>query len=617
MAKKLTTEEFIERAVQIHGNKYDYSKVFYINNKTKVCIICTEHGEFWQTPINHLNGQGCSDCLKIDKFIKQSKNNFGEIYSFPYIWNEYKNSHSKITIQCQKCGGIFTKIAGDHLTSVNGGCKKCLLIDKKVYYTYKDLQKTTNFKLKYFTEKVCKNDLITLICKKHGEYSILVSTLLDGRGKCKKCYSYNDEKEKIKKEKAIQIITDKYGEKFIILFDEYVNYTTPITFICKDCGYKTKRTPSSCINGNYKDCKQCKIKENAFNKTKTNEEFIKEAKLLHGDKYDYSKTNYINSSQKVDILCKECNKYFTIEANSHLQGHGCPNHLTNKSQDEINIVNYIKEIYKGEIQTNQRNILNENKELDIYLPEKQIAIEYNGVFWHNELNKHDNYHLNKTIECNKKGIHLIHIFEDEWKNTQKQQIWKSMIKNQLGLIDEKIFARKCIIKEISKKEGYDFLEKNHIQGKCSSTVMIGLYYKNELVSLMTFGKSRHFIGNGKYEYELLRFCNKININVIGGASKLFKHFLKTYNPSNIVSYADKRWSKGNLYEKLGFIKYNESKPSYYYVINGKRKNRFNFRKSILIKKYNCPKDVSEKEFCKEQGWYRIYDCGCLCYKFEK
>ena len=349
----------------------------------------------------------------------------------------------------------------------------------------------------------------------------------------------------------------------------------------------------------------------------TTEEFIERAIQIHGDKYDYSKTNYINSSQKVDILCKECNKYFTIEANSHLQGHGCPNHLTNKSQDEINIVNYIKEIYKGEIQTNQRNILNENKELDIYLPEKQIAIEYNGIFWHNELNKHDNYHLNKTIECNKKGIHLIHIFEDEWKNTQKQQIWKSMIKNQLGLIDEKIFARKCIIKEISKKEGYDFLEKNHIQGKCSSTVMIGLYYKNELVSLMTFGKSRHFIGNGKYDYELLRFCNKINTNVIGGASKLFKHFLKTYNPSNIVSYADKRWSKGNLYEKLGFIKYNESKPSYYYVINGKRKNRFNFRKSILIKKYNCPKDVSEKEFCKEQGWYRIYDCGCLCYKFEK
>ena len=134
---------------------------------------------------------------------------------------------------------------------------------------------------------------------------------------------------------------------------------------------------------------------------------------------------------------------------------------------------------------------------------------------------------------------------------------------------------------------------------------------------MTFGKSRHFVGNGKHQWELLRFCNKLNTNVIGGASKLLKHFIKLYNPEEIVSYADRRWSTGNLYNVLGFKLYNKSQPNYYYVIGDKRYYRFNFRKSILVKKYGCPENMSEHEFCLSQHWYRIYDCGCLCYIWKK
>ena len=130
---------------------------------------------------------------------------------------------------------------------------------------------------------------------------------------------------------------------------------------------------------------------------------------------------------------------------------------------------------------------------------------------------------------------------------------------------------------------------------------------------MTFGKSRHFVGHNEDKMELLRFANKININVIGGASKLFSYFIKKYNPKEIVSYADKRWSEGHLYDVLGFMKYNESKPNYYYIVGRKRIYRFNLRKSILVEKYGCPKDMSEREFCLKQKWYRIYDCGCLCY----
>ena len=192
-----------------------------------------------------------------------------------------------------------------------------------------------------------------------------------------------------------------------------------------------------------------------------------------------------------------------------------------------------------------------------------------------------------------------------------------MIANLLGKTETKIYARKCEIRTVETNECTDFLNKNHIQGWCPSQIKLGLYCDNELVSLMTFGKSRHFIGDGKMQYELLRFCNKINTQVIGGASKLFKYFIETYNPNSVLSYSDRRWSKGNLYNKLGFTFSHFSKPNYYYVIGNVRKNRFNFRKSILVKKYDCPEDLSESEFCKKQKWHRIYDCGTAVYKWFK
>ena len=189
-----------------------------------------------------------------------------------------------------------------------------------------------------------------------------------------------------------------------------------------------------------------------------------------------------------------------------------------------------------------------------------------------------------------------------------------MLINILAKNSTRIYARKCELKMVQPHEARIFLENNHLQGKCGATYHYGLYYNNELVSLMTFGKTRHFVGKSSENFELLRFCNKLNTDVVGGASKLLKHFINDIKPKAIISYADKRWSIGNLYEKLGFEKYNESKPNYYYIINGNRIYRYNLRKSVLIKRYNCPSNMTEKEFCKQQKWYRIYDCGCLCYK---
>ena len=201
-----------------------------------------------------------------------------------------------------------------------------------------------------------------------------------------------------------------------------------------------------------------------------------------------------------------------------------------------------------------------------------------------------------------------------------QDIVKSMILNKLDKTYNKIYARKCEIKEIkNNKLIKEFLEANHIQGFVGSAIKIGLFYNSELVSLMTFGSRRIVMGKkltNNDEYELLRFCNKLNTNVIGGASKLFKYFINNYKPIEITTYADRSISQGKLYETLGFNFIGKTNPNYYYIIDGIRHHRFNYRKDLLVKQgYNINK--TEHEIMIDRKIYRIYDSGNLKFIYKK
>ena len=625
--RKLTQEEFIENAKKVHNNKYDYSKVNYINSRTKICIICPEHGDFYQMPKNHLKGQGCPICGKeyakeynketksniLEEFIKKAKVIHGNKLDFSLI-TKYINNKQDIEVICNQCGRHF--ITKPNYILNGHGCKYC---GNRKYYKGSELLKIFNEKFGEYEypdlildKEYWFKDYITIICEKHGAFKKQIKKHLLGYG-CPKCSMEPVINNiRISKEEADKRIKDLCGDKFSYNIDEYKNTNTPFKFICNTCGKEFKRELNTILYN--QDCPHCKKIELSKEKTKTTEEYVRQAKRLYGDLYDYTETEYSGSDKKVRIKCNQCGKYFEIEANSHLQGHGCPNHYRNKSKLEEEIANYIKSLTNNLVIENYRGN-KDIKELDIYVPSLNFAVELDGLYWHNELNQPKNYHLNKTIACEKNNIHLFHIFEDEW--LYKQDIVKSMLNNIFHKNEQNIMARKCIIKEVSSNEASIFLDNNHLQGKCGSSIKLGLYYNCELVSLMTFGKSRHFIGNGKHQWELLRFCNKLNTSVVGGASKLFKYFIDNYDPEEVISYADRRWSNGNLYDKLNFKEYNKSKPNYYYVIGDKRYYRFNFRKSILIEKYNCPKDMTEKDFCLSQKWYRIYDCGCLCYIWKK
>jgi hypothetical protein len=223
--------------------------------------------------------------------------------------------------------------------------------------------------------------------------------------------------------------------------------------------------------------------------------------------------------------------------------------------------------------------------------------------------KNTEYHLNKTLECEKLGYKLIHIWEYEWVNPIKQEIIKAKLKALFNVEQERIYARKCIIKEISTSDKNNFLNQYHIQGEDKSKIKLGLFYQDELVAVMTFGKPRF---NKNYEYELIRYAT--SKHVIGGASKLLKYFERNYKPKSIITYANKSYSQGDLYYKLGFIFLKNNMPSYIWIKDKIVYSRFQSNKAKLkTLLQNFDNNLTENENMQLNGFNKIYDCGSMVF----
>jgi hypothetical protein len=340
---------------------------------------------------------------------------------------------------------------------------------------------------------------------------------------------------------------------------------------------------------------------------------------LYREKYDICKDiNYIKYLANSTSLFK-CDKGHNFEITSdNYRGRKINNTPLctvcnpigdSQSIKEKELYEFLQSIYNGEITQSYRDGL----EIDIYLPDLKLGFEFNGLWWHSEKFKDKDYHINKTKYFKERGIRIIHIWEDDWDF--KKNIIKSQIRNWLNLTEGKIFARKCYVKEIKdSKISSKFLEENHIQGKVGSSLKLGLYFEKELVSLMTFD---HYEGRKKMEdggWNINRFCNKLNTNIIGGSSKILKYFIKNYDVKRIISYADRDWSEGSLYEKLGFEKVSESNPDYKYIFECVRVHKSRFRKSKLNT------NLTETQYMEKSHILKIWDCGKnkyeLCYTKE-
>jgi hypothetical protein len=286
---------------------------------------------------------------------------------------------------------------------------------------------------------------------------------------------------------------------------------------------------------------------------------------------------------------------------------------TYNSLEEDQIYNFIRELVGPEerIIRNDRDLLPNKEEIDIFIPSKNIAIEFNGLFWHSydrsETIQEKERHQSKALRCQEQGVKLFTIFENEWLQTDKQDIWKSILRMHLSGPTTKYYARNCQVKELEYKPFKEFCEENHIQGSCSSSVYLGAFYKEQLVSVMSFKIYQ------KGSVELTRFCNRKDTQVIGIASKLLKYFTKNYSPLlEVYSYADLRYSYGQLYEKLNFKQEKISKPSYYYSKNKNLYHRRGFQRQYLPRMLGDQFDPSlseSKNIFKNTTYRRIWDCG--------
>lgn len=417
-------------------------------------------------------------------------------------------------------------------------------------------------------------------------------------------------------DRATAVTEKKFGVKY---------FTQHESFMSKVSKTKLERYGDE----NYNNIAQClKTKEELYgsksynNKNKNKLTTRDNLLLILTSKTSDKLIKYDIDDENITLCCSACNKNYEIYNtlfNYRTSVNVKPCTICNPIKDtnsiqEKELFEYVKSLLPNEVVINQDKSVISNinaLELDVHIPSRKIAIELDGIHWHSDKFESDTNLLSKTLKCEAKGIQLIHVFEDEW--IFKKDIVKSIIKSKLNLVDRKVFGRKCVIKEIIPEVSKLFLDTNHVQGNVNAKIKLGLYYNDELVSIMTFGSLRVSLGetNKVDYYEMYRFANKINTTVIGAFSKLLKYFITTYTPKSILSFSDNRYFTGDIYKNNGFIFTpieGSSDTNYFYIINHKRENRFKYRHDILVEQGFDP-EKTERQIMFDRGIRRIHDCG--------
>lgn len=317
-------------------------------------------------------------------------------------------------------------------------------------------------------------------------------------------------------------------------------------------------------------------------------------------------TSFFVENDTIMLSCLNCKKSWPLnkvgQSSKYFVCSDCyPNGFYNgRSSYEDLIISFIDD----DVIRNDRKVLN-GKEIDILY--KDIGFEINGVYWHSLKDKY--YHLNKTETALQRDIRLVHL--SDWLIDNKPDVIKYYIKNLLNKDIIKVYARECEIKEISSKDYSTFCELYHIQGATSAKIRIGLFYKGELVQIMSFSKPRF---NKNYDYELIREVSKSTYRIIGGKERLLKYFERNYKPASLISYCDRRWFTGQSYVRLGFNLKGTTVPSYSYYKEGICLSRYQCQKHNLPKLLDTfDESLSEYQNMINNKYLRMFDCGQLVF----
>lgn len=383
--QKMTTADFIAKAKKIHGDFYDYSETEYVDHETKVKIICPIHGAFWQYPSSHLQGYKCIKCgrenrkFTTEEFIRRARLVHGDKYDYSKV--KYIDIDSKVCIICPKHGEFWQR-AGSHLNG--NGCTECWherhAIESRMT-TEKFVQRAREIhgdKYDYSkTIYTTQNEEVIIICPKHGEFKQKPFVHLYGHG-CKRCSSELVGKSLRKGldkfiEEARKIHGDKYDYSNVV----YKDSKTKVCIICHKHGEFFQR-PSEHLRG--KGCKHCHAELVGDLCRSTLDDFLHRAKEVHGDTYDYSLVDFHVLSDRVKIICP-VHGLFEQRADVHLKGCGCPR--CKCSWGERRIDNFLQEngiSFERQYKIQNTSLFCDNKAIyiDFYLPQYNVAIEYNG-----------------------------------------------------------------------------------------------------------------------------------------------------------------------------------------------------------------------------------------------
>ncbi len=483
-------------------------------------------------------------------------------WRYDYTASQYINSSTKITIICRKHGS-FEQLPRKHLKGSK--CPKCAIEDianthRMSINVFLDKAKSLhNDKYNYslINELPNLNTKITIICPIHGEFQQRAYSHITGLG-CRKCpksetnCDRGTRNEKYNTEWFINRAIVKHGAKYDYSTTEYNGSTQKITIICNEHGQFTQTAREHLVG---RGCPKCALRVLNELNSKSPEDFVNESRKIHSNLYQYHNVNYVNQDTPVAIVCDQHGE-FTQKPRHHLRGSGCPRCNISSGHNTLCLwldsagVEYV---------VNDRQIL-APYELDIYIPSKKIGIEYHGLYWHSCHQQQNDIlrHWRKANLASNANILLLQIFENEL--LYSSTVLKSIILSKLGLTS-KVYARKLKI-VINHSDSAAFLNLNCLSGNKPADVTIGLSDDFGLVCCMIF--NRH-----DDHYQLMDYICKNGYSVVGGPSRLLKHFVMKFSPNHILSHVDRRYSDGSMYRKIGFQLLSISQPSYYYVLGDK------------------------------------------------
>jgi hypothetical protein len=437
-------------------------------------------------------------------------------------------------------------------------------------------------------------DMVIIGCPIHGDFEQEWNSHLCGYG-CKKCAidktkKIDDDATETFKARSISM----HGDRFDYTKTFYTGFRKKLIITCRVHG-DFEQTPMMHYRSEY-GCRKCAIDSITY----TIEDLVKNGERVHGKKFDYSKAVVNGNKKKVIIICDKGHE-FVQRPNDHTQGRGCNicSEMLVTSKGEKDLCDFVSSIYNGKIIENSRNVI-KPLEIDIYLPDLNIAIEYNGLYRHSETHKSVKYHYNKWKLCLDIGIRLIHIWEHEWAN--KNELCKSYLHDIIISGQTKICADKLEIRNVKIQEHKEFLEKYHFQEYFMAETCFGLYdHNNKLLQILSLKTLDH----GYYEIENL--CTVPNTLISGGYKKLLKYVLSNIHMVSLISYNNLDKFTWDIYNDMGFEMSDDIIESYFYIKQKETVSANEFRQQHVSEKNDI--SLTESKIASSKGFTRVFHVG--------